>query len=428
MSDDSDRRRWRTVLSSLLVPVWFWFAAAPEAQAIPGFARKHDVKCYNCHTIPPVLNKTGYLYKRFGYRLPPDYEPGTAPKKLSEVDRKFPWRLTDASAFLFEPNFSYTKAEAEGEPGESRSSFAAEELGLFFGGHVPETNFGYFVEAEVSTEKAELAQAVVAYATGKVNSSVLLRAGKMLLQEGEGTRGAVGFSLFPSMAPVLEHSSPVGFTLDHAPVGVHGGYTWASSWYRHIVTVSAKLTNGVNEEGEGIAADATRNFKDFWFNADWWFGPDGGVTFLAYRGEKDQEALDGSFRFRPALRRYGVFGNYLFFDKLDLIGGYLKSEDDWRWSAAGALRRALSHGYRGELDYYFVPGLAVMGRWDRIDQEIEGGYRSHLRSWAVGAAKALTQTGNIVLRGSYQDDRGADPFDLVKRHDRRFMLDVKVAW
>ena len=35
--------------------------------AIPAFARKFGVKCYTCHTIPPALNKNGYMFKRLGY-------------------------------------------------------------------------------------------------------------------------------------------------------------------------------------------------------------------------------------------------------------------------------------------------------------------------------------------------------------------------
>lgn len=417
-----------------LCPLLRWLVvllvSAPPVAAIPGFARKHDVKCYNCHTIPPVLNKTGYLYKRFAYRLLPDYEPGTRPPRLADLDRNLPWRLTDSAAFFFDPSFKVRKEGAEGQTTASRSSFETEELELFFGGHLPQTNFGYFIEAEIATEKAELAQAVVAYAAGRVNSSWLVRAGKMMLQEGEGTRAAMGFSLFPEMPLQLAYSSPVRFTLDHKPVGIHGGYTWASPWYRHIVAVSAKLTNGVSEEGEAVSADATRNFKDFWLNADWWFGPDGGVTFLAYRGKKEQENVDGleTFTFRPDIRRFGVLGNYLFRDKLDVQGGYLRGEDDWKWALAGATRRATFDSFRGEVDYYFIPGLAVMARYDRLNQQMPGGHRSHWRSWAAGAAKALTPTGNIIIRASYSDDRAADPISLLKSRDRRFVLDLKVIW
>ena len=47
--------------------------------AIPAFARKYGVKCYTCHTVPPALNKNGYMFKRLGYRMPPDEMDGTKP-------------------------------------------------------------------------------------------------------------------------------------------------------------------------------------------------------------------------------------------------------------------------------------------------------------------------------------------------------------
>ena len=39
--------------------------------AVPMFARRYNLKCYACHTIPPVLNENGYMFKRLGYHLPP---------------------------------------------------------------------------------------------------------------------------------------------------------------------------------------------------------------------------------------------------------------------------------------------------------------------------------------------------------------------
>ena len=73
---------------------------APQpAQAIPAFARKFGVKCYTCHTIPPALNKTGYMFKRLGYRLPPDEMDGTKPlprlpswTRTSNSTSSIPWR------------------------------------------------------------------------------------------------------------------------------------------------------------------------------------------------------------------------------------------------------------------------------------------------------------------------------------------------
>lgn len=408
----------------------FLLATPPAARAMPGFARKHNVKCYNCHLIPPVLNKTGYLYKRFGYKSLPDYDPGTAPKLLSEIDRIYKWSLTDAAALLFNPDFTVSKTEEDGGASNSHSSFNVEGVEFFSGGNIPQTPFAYFVEAEVTNDGAELGQAVVAYAGGRVNSSFLLRAGKMLLQEDEGTRGAMGFSLFPSASPQFEHTDALHFTMDQKPVGVHAGYTFATPYFSRILAVSAKVTNGVNAEGEGVAFEAERNSKDFWFNADYWFGPDGGVTFMTYYGKKDQEQAFGlePFTFRPTVNRVGMFGNYLFFDKLDIIGGYVRTTDDWKWAANSSTVNLTGNSYRGEVDYYFRPGLAAMARYDWLNQDIQGGSRTHLRAWSVGASKALTELGNVILRGSYTDERGANPLTSVKGRDRRFVADIRFIW
>ena len=65
-----------------------------QAHAIPAFARKYGVKCYTCHTIPPALNKNGYMFKRLGYRMPPDEMDGTKPApKITELDKDIKFSL-----------------------------------------------------------------------------------------------------------------------------------------------------------------------------------------------------------------------------------------------------------------------------------------------------------------------------------------------
>ena len=42
----------------------------PSARAVPAFARKYNVDCTYCHTAWPQLNRTGYIFRRLGYRMP----------------------------------------------------------------------------------------------------------------------------------------------------------------------------------------------------------------------------------------------------------------------------------------------------------------------------------------------------------------------
>jgi len=223
----------------------------------------------------------------------------------------------------------------------------------------------------------------------------------------------------------------VNFSLDQHPVGVNVGYTWASNYFKQVFAVSGKVTNGLNADGSEILLNSTKNSKDYWFDADYWFGPDGGVTFMTYQGTKDQvqnQGADNEFTFRPRIRRYGVFGNYLFFDKLDVLGGYLRSTDDWQDTQGGKTTRFTSNGYRAEADYYIQRGFAVMARYDRMKQTIAGGPANHTSAWNIGASKALTEMGNVVVRATYGQERDQDPVSGSVVTDKLFKIDLRLMW
>src|ERR1035441_9050059 len=81
-------KSWLPALLPVLAALGYAVLAPHPAQAIPAFARKFGVKCYSCHPVPPALNKTGYTFKRLGYRMPPDEMDGTKPApKISELDK-----------------------------------------------------------------------------------------------------------------------------------------------------------------------------------------------------------------------------------------------------------------------------------------------------------------------------------------------------
>ena len=46
-------------------------AATDTAHAIPQYARKHNLQCTACHTVPPMLNARGQDFWQRGYRLAP---------------------------------------------------------------------------------------------------------------------------------------------------------------------------------------------------------------------------------------------------------------------------------------------------------------------------------------------------------------------
>lgn len=60
----------------IAAPVWLGLVKKDElkVEAHPGWARKYNAKCTLCHTTYPRLNRTGYEFKRLGYRLPQEVE------------------------------------------------------------------------------------------------------------------------------------------------------------------------------------------------------------------------------------------------------------------------------------------------------------------------------------------------------------------
>jgi hypothetical protein len=427
------KKSWIPAAMPVLAAFGYMILSQP-AQAVPAFARKYNLKCYACHTIPPALNKAGYMFKRLGYRLPPDEMDGSKPApKIAELDKNIKFSITNSLALIGQGSFTADTAKGNGIGATTSTSFNLDEVAMFAAGSVPDSGFSYFTHLELSQGGGSpfLEQAVLGYTAGRANSSFFVKAGQMHMQEGEGTRAAMFYNLFPEPSPVLTNVNALNFSLDQHPVGMNVGYTWASNYFKQIFAVSAKVTNGLNADGSEILLNSTRNSKDFWLDADYWFGPDGGVTFMTYYGRKDQVQNQGAadeFTYRPTVRRYGMFGNYLFFDKLDVLGGYLRSRDDWKDEVDSKTTNFTSNGYRGEVDYYVQRGFALMGRYDRLNQAIAGGPTVHTQAWTLGSEKALTQLGNVVIRASYNHERDTDPVSGSVTTDKLFRLDLRLMW
>ena len=429
---------WSTGSRILLCASAFILLCPSESRAIPAFARKYGVKCYTCHTIPPALNKNGYMFKRLGYRMPPDEMDGTkAAPKITEIDKNLKFQLANSFSLLLQGSVTGDKNVAEtGDtpPTESSStsSFNLDEAAFFMAGPVPDTGFSYFGHYEMYQDGSSfLEQGFGVWTGGRANSNGFAKGGLMHLQEGEGTRAAMFYNLFPDPSYTLTNVDPNGVTLDQHPVGVDAGYTWASNYFKNIFGLSFKVTNGLAADGSEILADSTKNAKDIWLDADYWFGPDGGATVMYYHGKKDQvqnAGTDTEFTYTPSFYRVGGFANYLFFDKLDLLGGYIYSHDDWAWTQGAPLSTYKAKRYRAEADYYVKPGFAFMARLDRGGATLAPNPTVHDRAWGAGVEYSFTALGNIIMRGSYNQEHDADPVSLMGSTDKLIKVDTRFIW
>jgi hypothetical protein len=417
-----------------LLAVLSVLACIPQPlSALPQFARRYNLKCFACHTIPPVLNEQGYMFKRLGFHLPPSLAKGQrAPTMSYLVESEKQWSVTDNVAFAVS-DFSY-QLQRSTQEGSSPSSVSGAQVGAlnsFFAGWIPDTNFFYFSEFDIvanGSTSPEVAQAYIGYSGGSARSSWFVAGGRELRQTAEGTRAAQVFSLLPESPLLFETAGPTNYLLDQSPMGVSAGYTWASSSYRNVLAISAKVTNGVNADGSEVLGLTSRQSRDVWVDADWWYAPESGVTFLDYYGTKDQTqnaGLDNEFTYRAKIRRQGVFANYMLRYKVDFLGGYLRTRDDWQDPNLGPNGLFKGNDFFGEVDAYPIRGLAISARYDRLNQRVTGGPgQTHTYDWTAAVNKALTPSGNIVARIGYSYLSGRDPLAAVKSTDRLIMADV----
>ena len=406
-----------------------------SANAVPQYARRYNLKCSACHTIVPVLNEQGYMFKRLGYHLPPALEPGKAVLRIINIVEKEPgWSITNNASFAV-ADFSYSadRATQEGTTPSSTSAFQVASWNAYFGGWIPDTNFFYYSEFDIVSGGAttpELSNAHIGYSGGNAKSSWFIAGGRDHLQVSDGTRAAQVYSLLPTSPLLFENMGPTNFKFDQAPVCLSLGYTWASSNYKRVFAASTKITNGDNADGSEILSSSSRNSKDVWTDVDFWYAPESGVTFINYYGTKDnvQTDSDGNqFTFHPNIRRQGVYANYKLLSKVDFLGGYMHSNDDWQAAQGGPLSSFIGNDYYGAVDYYLTRGLAVSGRFDRLNQRITGSTGVGLQnthSWTVGANKTLTPSGNIIGRIGYSNISGRDPLAAVKSTDKFVQADI----
>lgn len=421
-------------LSGMFVVLLLVFASS-NAYAVPAYARRYKISCYACHTIAPVLNEQGYMFKRLGHHLPPALVSSHEAPKISELVKKEPeWRLTNNAALAVSQfSFSSQRSAAQGQAPVSTSAFQVDAWNAYFTGWIPNTNFFYYSEFDIVTggqTSPDMPNAHIGYIWGTAKNSAYAIVGREHLQMSEGTRAAAGYSLLPSPPLLLENQGPTNFIFDQSPVGAEVGYTWASSGYKQIVGANVKVTNGVNPDGTDSLTASNRNGKDVWFDADWWYAPESGISFVAYQGKKLQTqnlGLSNEFTFYPNIRRFGVFGNYMIArDKVDILGGYLHGNDAWEDPASGTPGKYLSNGYFAEVDYYIRRGLAAVGRYDRLKQDVTGGATpTNIEQWQVGAEKSFTSNGAVVGRLSFGNMHGVDPLAFSGSSTRTFQADIQ---
>lgn len=301
---------------------------APRTFATTAFARRYDTKCETCHSpLPPRLNNTGILFRRSGYRLPDADENGKL--TLNTVPAH---TISDAASLV--ANFDGRWDQVVG-PGESKSTMELGEVVLMAGTSVGEHLSALATFLPRSSEGGvELEGAEMQANYGKPGGQWSIRAGLMepnLWQKG--THGAItleGPLVFGEESAVPAGSFP-GFGIGHNQVGIEGGYTFTRLHNGKSCTtmLSGAVLNGVDETGDPASRNTTDG-ADLYVQAVQLFGARNTAGAFYYKGRTviDPEGLllpPGPFK--DHFTRYGVMGNYVFLDRLEVLVALADGKD-----------------------------------------------------------------------------------------------------
>jgi len=134
-------------------------AAAPEAGAVPSFARQTGMACEACHTVYPELTHFGRVFKANGYVL-------SNVKQVRDVTGKKEELLSLAQTVPLSimAQISYTQMKttvpdlaAVGAPGVAQNGTAGfpQQLSLFYAGKIA-PNFGAFIQLTYANDSGTI--------------------------------------------------------------------------------------------------------------------------------------------------------------------------------------------------------------------------------------------------------------------------------
>jgi nitric oxide reductase subunit C len=98
------------VFSGSFVTFCLLVGFVPPAKAEPSWARKYNANCTLCHTIYPRLNRTGYLFKRLGYRFPSELVKEMNRNQPPNVSKEIPVAAPSQELIYVPANWSESAA------------------------------------------------------------------------------------------------------------------------------------------------------------------------------------------------------------------------------------------------------------------------------------------------------------------------------
>jgi hypothetical protein len=314
-----------------------------EAQALPLWARRYGVSCNVCHTTIPALTKTGYLFRRAGFRLPNEYGQEAQYSGLKDF-----W------AARVQEDFQVTSSRQAGATTSNSSGFVNQGTAVF-----PISGaFGRWWAARGeltimpnSPIEVEQAYAVAAYPRG--DWIFTARAGIMHPFWGYGASD----ESLSNFDPLIwsETANNAGFDSVVTLMGQSQEGAEVSAGYKDT-TLSLAVWNGYNTASGAANQGDDDNRRDYRLFFNQIFGDAAAFSAEYLRGNSNWGALGAvpsgtvPVTWRNYYQRYAFYGNYkVLGDALDVLGGYAGGRDHFHDPTTDTPGTFNSGGWFGEV-------------------------------------------------------------------------------
>lgn len=288
-------------------------AVAQRAEAMPMFARKLNMQCAQCHTMPPRLTPLGYKFLRSGYRLEGTTEEAPSP----------------TNALFFNTEVTASNTHFPGNSGADTRGFDSSGSEIQLVTPVGENLAAKFAYEFPGDGPAEIDEAWVQYNHKAEGPIMTLKAGQLPVMSGFELGGARSITLtdplmFGSEGP-FDPESVGNFSLAGLERGLELGVTQGP------LTGKLSWLNGVDASGSGTVPLGGKRGNDVALQGEYLLGENGThIGAIVYSGRTPLTGYDNKFN------RAAVFGTYAYPLKagekagemtLELSGAYLWGKD-----------------------------------------------------------------------------------------------------
>ncbi len=338
-----------------------------QIEAMPNFARQYGTTCSHCHTIVPRLNRTGYEFRRAGYRMPSEIG------EIREFEKnrdEFDYTSGNYFAARLQMNASYKSTDMGSGPTTDVSKIEFKEFTLYplTGGFLG--NWASLAEISGSTDELEVENGYLRYVTGDDNTFWQVRGGLFHPFEGYGASDRpLGLS-----RPLIQSQKTTNSNGD-----VNGWHPWGfdqtgleAGVSHQNSSISFTVLNGLMDNAEDpaqggalskSAGSPTENSMDFQVFANQFIGTiNAAVSAYYYNGRIALSPSDTIPLAQNDFQRYAVYIT-IPLNTAQLMGAYSGGSDTYTATDASIN----NSGMFIELDNYFSPKFGSGIRYDSFD-------------------------------------------------------------